>query len=204
MIHRLFTVASALSLLCVAAQIDFARSQAHQADPASPPVKKEPEQKPEREPTPLQRAIYTRNPRLVAREIMAGGDVNADHGRPLIDALSLDEPEIAMLLIRAGADVNAHDADGSTPMYFAAGGPDKRMLPVVRELFAQGALVNSRNIGGATPLHAASGAGITPTTEIMRFLLDHGADVAAVDDFGNTPLHWVCIWEPSDALDVAK
>ena len=39
---------------------------------------------------------------------------------PIYDAVYFDSPENMRILIKAGADINAHDSDGLTPLTFAA------------------------------------------------------------------------------------
>jgi ankyrin repeat protein len=58
-------------------------------------------------------------------------------------------PELARLLLDAGAPVNAVDHNGSTPLHRAAQG---RQLALARELLDRGADVNAEEMGGVTPL----------------------------------------------------
>lgn len=129
---------------------------------------------------------------MVDQLVNAGVDVNFHTGNasPLTDALILDEPKISLILIRAGADVNARDESGNHPLYYAAGYPDEDMLITLKELVWWGADIHSRNIGGETPLHAAcerDGA----HSKVVEYLLQEGADANAVDDAGDTPLHYL-------------
>ena len=91
--------------------------------------------------------------------------------------------DIAKMLIRQGADVNARDASGETPMHYAAA----RSTPnLARLLLENGADVNSADAMDQTPLHfAAIWSGQTRTPE---FLIGSGAKVNVEDKDGNTPL----------------
>jgi ankyrin repeat protein len=86
-------------------------------------------------------------------------------------------------LVAEGADVDAADASGRSPLYVAgeAGHSD-----VVQLLLAAGAGVASADSRGRTPLHAAA---MERRLEVMQQLLEAGANVHAGDKHGWTPLH---------------
>jgi ankyrin repeat protein len=85
-------------------------------------------------------------------------------------------------LIAAGSDVNAAEADGSSPLLWAAhqGSPE-----LVSLLLKAGADPNAANNFGVTPLLEASRYGDAAT---IKALLDGGADVATAAREGETPL----------------
>jgi uncharacterized protein len=97
--------------------------------------------------------------------------------------LALDPIREMVTLIRHGADVNAKDDDGQTPLLFAAGSSSPE---IARLLIEEGAEVNARDIDGWTPLLSAVLWSKTP--EIVTLLIDAGADVNAKDNDGWTPL----------------
>jgi ankyrin repeat protein len=140
--------------------------------------------------TPLEKAINARDCDKVVKLIQGGADVRAKERSPFTEALAIDEPKIARLILDAGADVNAVDECGSHPLYYAASFADADMLGLVERLVDKGAEVRSRNIGSATPLHAACD-GHGAKIEIVDYLLAHGATATAADDDGNTPLHYL-------------
>ena len=92
-----------------------------------------------------------------------------------------DEVRVIDLLAQHGADVNARDAGGDTPLHEAA---YRGSIPGLTELITKGANVNARNNHGVTPLHNAAFVG---TPERIKLLRDKGADVTAKKDDGKTP-----------------
>jgi hypothetical protein len=96
--------------------------------------------------------------------------------------------DVARDLIEAGADVNAKDNNGSTPLFFCA---LKGHVEVARALIEAGADVNAKKDNGVTPLHMCA---YTGHLEVSRALIEKGADVNAKEDDGVTPLY-VCSQE---------
>lgn len=88
--------------------------------------------------------------------------------------------DMGELLLAHGADVNAKNRLGETPLLEAAG-----CTAVVELLLAHGADVNIKDNDGQTPLLAAAARG---AMETVKLLLAHGADVNASDRYGRTPL----------------
>ena len=85
--------------------------------------------------------------------------------------------------LAAGADVNAKESGGATPLLFAAQGGHKEIAEL---LIAEGAEVNANDSTGYTPLHYAAARGHKETAEL---LIAKGADVNAKDNQGRTPLN---------------
>ena len=115
-------------------------------------------------------------------------------------------PEAVTLLLDAGADPNATDDSGDTPLHEAASGKGrvrpKTVTAVITLLLDAGADPNakrkseSRFNPGFTPLHEAANTAVSPeedTTllqEVITLLLDAGADPNAKDRGESIPLHW--------------
>ncbi len=115
--------------------------------------------------------------------------------------------ELATRLIEHGANVNAKDIDGYSPLHFCMHGP---CIGVARLLIEHGADANAKTNQGTTPLHscvrysamtlrqamASKATGIALTAkdgsksfEAARLLIEHGADVNAKNCDGYSPLH---------------
>ena len=107
----------------------------------------------------------------------------ADGFTPLGLAIFFGHPEIARLLLEAGAGVNtpARNALGVSPLHSAVAAGDPA---TVRWLLENGAQVDAEEPGGATPLHTAAVEG---SAEIVRLLLDAGADPNKRMKTGKTP-----------------
>ena len=105
---------------------------------------------------------------LAAQVVRGDGATHAD--------TPFDPPQVIALLVAAGANPNATDAKGNTPLHGAFN------VDAARRLLAVGADANARNGGGETPLFTQSNEALVPV------LVAAGADVGAVDAQGRTAL----------------
>lgn len=122
---------------------------------------------------------------FVAKCLAAGADPNArnptDGDTPLHWANSADD---VAALVAAGANLNARDFLGHTPLHMAVYTPlFARSVDAVLALLAAGADPTARNNNGETPLHRADSA------DDVAPLLAAGAMLNARDNIGETPLH---------------
>ncbi|MHC4154047.1 MAG: ankyrin repeat domain-containing protein [Planctomycetota bacterium] len=166
-----------------------------------------------------------KSPEMVEKLLAKGADVNARASRngrtPLHNAARSGYSKAAKLLITAGADVNAKDKVGHTPLWHAKdkhtpGEDDGKIVELLRRhgaveslhdaveggditqvkrLISKGADVNAKTNGWLiTPMHLAADKG---HKEICELLIAEGAEVnaktgALEDDEGLTPLHVAC------------
>jgi len=102
------------------------------------------------------------------RMFLAAGlpvDARYDDRTPLLSAAMYGRVETALLLIEAGADVNARDTNDSTPLLWAAQKCEAHEL--VRALVEAGADVNAKAKGGGNPLMMATVMSCTENTDIL-------------------------------------
>ena len=89
------------------------------------------------------------------------------------------------LLVDCGADTNAVNKDGQTPLHTAAGG-EKDCPELCEILLKHSSKINAVDEDGIQPLHLACKEYHTKTVKVM---VSHGADVNTVNKHGQTPLH---------------
>jgi ankyrin repeat protein len=104
---------------------------------------------------------------------------------PLHQAAMQGRLDVAALLLTHGADIEARDEHGRTPLLLAVDRPSASR-EIVAFLIRNRAQVNTRSDNGETPLLAA----LMRDREIVQMLLDGGADVNYSDRWRRTPLHW--------------
>ena len=110
-------------------------------------------------------------------------DISAMAASSLFAAKTPDEFYAA---IKAGADLNARDMWGETPLHYAA---MEGYTDSVNVLLEAGADVNAREgFIGNTPLHNAASCG---HEEISKTLIRAGADVNAKNKYGETPYDYL-------------
>ncbi len=103
---------------------------------------------------------------------------------PLHLAGLAESPDVAQALIDGGADVDARDAEGRSPLHVAIG----LSAPYVQALLKKGANVNAIDLRGRMPLHSLAPSAVA---DVIRLLLEAGAKLDARDKDGKTPLRCV-------------
>ena len=121
----------------------------------------------------------------VKQHLAAGTDINEKDNllgqRPLHQAIADGHAEIAKLLIKSGADVNATNNFNTTPLMLAA----DKSESIVKLLIDKGANVNAKGTMGTTALHGAAYSGNKIVAEL---LIANGAEVNAKGMGFETPL----------------
>jgi ankyrin repeat protein len=102
---------------------------------------------------------------------------------PVADAAMRRDGQAVKSLLRDGADVNAAQGDGMTPLHWAAANGDAELTSVL--LYAGANVRAITRLGGYTPLHLASQAG---SQAAIDALAGAGANVNAPTTTGATPL----------------
>lgn len=152
--------------------------------------------------TPLTVALADRSPTHKTPEVVKafiefGADVNCIDSdgwfTPLHAAVHRGDnypyPELDEcidILLAAGANIEARNPKGQTPLNFGAA-----RIQAVRSLVGRGADVNTQDKEGSTPLHRSKGDNAThyfnmDCVETVDFLLEAGADETLLDDQGRT------------------
>lgn len=130
-------------------------------------------------------AVRTKSHADVKPLIAAGRDLigSADPGGSTLlhHAAGFGTVDTLTLLLDAGADVNARNRRGSTPLHWGIDNEAK-----VRLLLARGAAVNVRQVEGRTPLYQA--ASMASAQAVVKQLLAAGADPNLAIANGRTPL----------------
>lgn len=140
----------------------------------------------------LNQAIAGKDLAKVKKLIDEGADVNYQYnGRnALHTACDKDSPEMAALIIEAGADVNAmsEDGQGRTPLQFAAGDMMQDLPELVELLLKNGADPDLALNPDQAPLFMAIGRA---HAESVKVLLEHGASTDLRNSMEQTPLDHV-------------
>src|ERR1700722_1300380 len=110
-------------------------------------------------------------------------EVQAPSAAKLAVAIKAGQRSAALdMIAKKSADVNAAEADGSTPLLWAANLND---ADLAARLLKAGASPKVRNALGSTPLGEAS---INANTGLIKALLDAGADPNAAGADNQTPI----------------
>ena len=101
----------------------------------------------------------------------------------------------ATCLLDDGADINAKDNQGFSPLIYAA---QQGHLPLVDLLVLRGADLNLANNYGATSLSMAAQDGLL---EVVKLLVKKGSNIDQSADLGVTPLHKAALYGHQEIVD---
>lgn len=137
--------------------------------------------------TPLFKAITDNDINAVKSSLAAGADIESRDSKkqrtPLSVAIFSNCPEIVELLISSGANVNAADKGGFSPLHCSMCNHD---LSIVKGLVNAGAIIDAQDKIGYTPLHWSF---FYDRHEHSKLLLRHGASLNIQSSDMATPLH---------------
>jgi tankyrase len=112
--------------------------------------------------------------------------IEDEQGTPaIILALKKGFTVVARILLGAGADPNARDKMGFTPLLLACGKPTFGYKAIAERLIHKGADINVRDRLGWTPLLLSLSGG---TLGIAEILIERGADISARTRAGESAL----------------
>jgi ankyrin repeat protein len=123
-----------------------------------------------------------------------GADVNAADGFGTTPLHCASRPEMVELLIAHGATVDARNRFGMSPLHHAVKWYHKN---IITTLLAHGASANTTGESGRTPLHLALESRLDSRARLplAKLLLEHGADVNAISNDGISPLQCAILRE---------
>eukprot|EP01064_Diplonema_japonicum_P038434 TRINITY_DN9316_c0_g1_i1.p1 TRINITY_DN9316_c0_g1~~TRINITY_DN9316_c0_g1_i1.p1 ORF type:complete len:314 (+),score=63.16 TRINITY_DN9316_c0_g1_i1:167-1108(+) len=132
--------------------------------------------------TPLHHAAVSNHADMISLLLTHGAKVDVHCANNEYPLHLTSSSHAAAMLLSHGADPNALDSTGSTPLHNAA---FNGHIGVMSELLSHGAHPNTKEgMQGQTALHAAAYG----EEEAVSLLLQHGADTTVKDDQGRTPL----------------
>jgi len=142
-------------------------------------IRVDPTQTPSFHETPLLCSIRFQNVDLLKKFIERRVDINTLNPEtgtsPLMLAAALGYSEICNLLIDSGAQINASDFAGNTPLHLAVQGYGDR-IPVVQTLLQRGANSKATNEEGITPTMLAKQMNNNECFQLLNSQTNHLAD----------------------------
>ncbi|AAR83496.1 CNPV150 ankyrin repeat protein [Canarypox virus] len=127
-----------------------------------------------------------------------GADLNITnnyHFTPLHEAVFTSHWLTVKKLIYHGANINAKDETGKTPLHYS------RNKQITKLLIQHGADMNLQDVYGYSPMYS-----MFNSPESINVLLDNGANANILNDVNNTPLEYIINLQSNFGLniDIAK
>lgn len=162
-------------------------------------------------------AVDSNNPRIMklildrTEQVRAEGKLDVNHSshgnsRPVARAAAAYmNPAMVVLLMRAGADLNARDADlfgsGLPPLSLLAFVDNDGDASLVKEALARGANPRLRDYRGQNAFGWAIVSGLDGKREVLQALIEAGLDpTSPLTVAGHSPLH-VAVWSYKQPLE---
>ena len=134
--------------------------------------------------------------------ISSGAEVNK--GTPLHYAAGRGDVEVVQYLLDAGANMNARDQLGRTPLHKASGAEGFSNAEVAQILVDAGADVDAADDGGWTPLRLAVREAPFGNPQAVQVLINAGADPHIEDRWGETALSEAINQGNQEILEILK
>ncbi len=142
---------------------------------------------------------------MANKDIVRSLSIHDENGRTELHyAADGNYSKMVKILLKYGADPNAKNDIGETPLYIAARTTtatiDQDTIEIIRNLLKYGADPNAKSNDGWMPLHNAAS---NRNLEAVKLLIKYNADVKATDNNGWTPLHFAAYfneWEIAKIL----
>ena len=123
-------------------------------------------------------------------------NIKDEHGKTALHWCPImNHPEIARILIDAGADVNAKEKDEWSLLHYSA----KFHSGICKLLIDAGADLNIQRNDGWTALHICA---FSDELEVAKMLIEAGADKTIQDYYGNIPYELAQTKELEELLKV--
>ncbi|SVB74620.1 uncharacterized protein METZ01_LOCUS227474 [marine metagenome] len=133
---------------------------------------------------------------IVATVLLVGCEKPQPLDISIHDAAKAGNIEAVKQHLAAGADVNAKNEGGLTPLHPAA---YEGHMEIVELLIAKGADVNTKDVDGLTSLHFAASNG---HKDVVELLIAEGADVNAKAADGEMPLHRATVYGNKEIVEL--
>ena len=148
---------------------------------------------------PMVSLLINRGARINAK--MPGSNLTALHF-----ACGSGSFECVGLLIENGADMNARDHDGMTPLWYTVRMSNQSVVDTVQTLVTYGANIREINSRGQTLLHQAAGVrGGHINMRIVKYLVDGGVkDVRDMSGASASDIAWDAAGTAKYYLDIAR